>query len=244
MSSRGEALTKLAVVGPGCVERRMPGCTVRIAAQLTHSFPCCSWRGLARAALPPPPVTLMRPQRCGPSCRMSSSTMRCARLLPLHCPATVRSRRTRWVGGWMGAAGTWPLVLALVVGWCWTSRFFQHCSRNTARARRTKAVMQHTPHARAQRASLCPNLQALAALLVCEAADDCHGALRVVEQWVPAGDRCLLHLDARHLGTDKGALQVRSTVCCLDAVACAGFGVLGCLLRLGAGHLGLGKAGE
>lgn len=70
-----------------------------------------------------------------------------------------------------------------------------------------------------------PHLQALAALLVCEAADDCHGALRVVEQWVPAGDRCLLHLDARHLGADKGALQVRSAVHCLDAVACAGFRV-------------------
>ena len=85
---------------------------------------------------------------------------------------------------------------------------------NSARARRTNAVMQHTPLA--HQASLCPHLQALAALLVCEAADDCHGALRVVEQWVPAGDRCLLHLDARHLGTDKGALQVRSAVHCLD----------------------------
>lgn len=57
---------------------------------------------------------------------------------------------------------------------------------------------------------LRPSSQALAALLVCEAADDCHGALHVVEQSVPAGDRCLLHLDARHLGADKGALQVGS----------------------------------
>ncbi|PRW61089.1 hypothetical protein C2E21_0576 isoform B [Chlorella sorokiniana] len=52
-----------------------------------------------------------------------------------------------------------------------------------------------------------PADKALAALLVCEAADDCHGALHEVEQAVPAADSCLLHLDARHLGADKGALQ-------------------------------------
>ncbi|KAI7844878.1 hypothetical protein COHA_001531 [Chlorella ohadii] len=52
-----------------------------------------------------------------------------------------------------------------------------------------------------------PADKALAALLVCEAADDCHGALHVAEQAVAAADSCLLHLDARHLGADKGALQ-------------------------------------
>lgn len=141
----------------------------------------------------------------------------------------------------MGAAGTWWLVGAGL-----DEPSIPQCLGNSARACRTNAVMQHTPLA--HRASLCPHLQALAALLVCEAADDCHGALRVVEQWVPAGDRCLLHLDARHLGTDKGALQVRSAVHCWMVVAhltgctclcCTGAGLpaaLGCRAPGGGQH--------
>lgn len=50
------------------------------------------------------------------------------------------------------------------------------------------------------------------ALFVCEAADDCHSALRLLDEAVgphESGAHCVLHLDGRHLGTDRGALQAQ-----------------------------------
>lgn len=47
------------------------------------------------------------------------------------------------------------------------------------------------------------------ALFVCEVADDCHSALRLLDEAVSQGERCVLHLDGRHLGTDRGALQAQ-----------------------------------
>lgn len=50
------------------------------------------------------------------------------------------------------------------------------------------------------------------ALFVCEAADDCHSALRLLDEAVGPHDSrqpCMLHLDGRHLAADRGALQAQ-----------------------------------
>ena len=51
-------------------------------------------------------------------------------------------------------------------------------------------------------------LQAAASLFVCEVAADCHSALGELDAAVSDSERCVLHLDGRHLGDDRGALQV------------------------------------
>ena len=87
---------------------------------------------------------------------------------------------------------------------------------------------------------LCP--QAVAALLACEAADGCHAALRLVEAAVASSDRCVLHLDARHLGADKGALQVQ--LAAFLAAAPTGVVVLRRIDQVGAQHVAVGSAGQ
>lgn len=54
-----------------------------------------------------------------------------------------------------------------------------------------------------------PADKAAVALLVCETEADCHSAVREVDMAVTDAQRCLLHLDGRHLGGDKGALQAQ-----------------------------------
>ena len=68
-----------------------------------------------------------------------------------------------------------------------------------------------------RRPAAAPHPQAVAALLVCEAADDCHSALHLLEEAVPHSGACVLHLDARHLGADRGALQAQLAAFLADA---------------------------
>ena len=59
-------------------------------------------------------------------------------------------------------------------------------------------------------------VQAAAVLFVCEVAADCHSALGELDGAVSDSERCVLHLDGRHLGDDRGALQVQcnAALCC------------------------------
>lgn len=73
-----------------------------------------------------------------------------------------------------------------------------------------KLIMCVCLHTVAQRELVAPlQLQAAVALLVCASEGDCYSAVRELDQAVPDGERCVLHLDSRYLGDDKGALQVR-----------------------------------
>ncbi|KAL4423663.1 hypothetical protein ABPG75_000964 [Micractinium tetrahymenae] len=45
------------------------------------------------------------------------------------------------------------------------------------------------------------------ALFACAAEAGCHSAVRELDQAAADSERCVLHLDGRHLGDDKGALQ-------------------------------------
>lgn len=47
------------------------------------------------------------------------------------------------------------------------------------------------------------------ALFACGSEADCHAAVLELDQAAADGERCLLHLDGRHLGGDRGALQAQ-----------------------------------
>ncbi|PSC70620.1 N-acetylneuraminate epimerase [Micractinium conductrix] len=62
-----------------------------------------------------------------------------------------------------------------------------------------------------------PADKAIGALFVCEVEADCHSAVKEVDAAVGDSQRCLLHLDGRHLEGDKGALQAQLAAFLRDA---------------------------